>query len=136
MKRQLKLRNGFTVKAFGTNDAIAIGAKVTDGMLVDALVYLRETEFGPELVLNEDILSKIGGRLVVERFNEEEEIPRADLRLAGVMFEHGKDDFGFWEGFALSDAEENIVYQILVKHDTEGCSVRGTKKEILEDMLS
>ena len=51
-------------------------------------------------------------------------------RVAGIIFEHGKDDFGIWEGFVLSEEDENAIWNILSKYDTEGCSIRGTRKEI------
>ena len=55
------------------------------------------------------------------------------VRICGVVFEHGVDDFGLWEGFSLSEEEENIIQQILMKHNAEGCSIRGTRKEIAMD---
>lgn len=55
-------------------------------------------------------------------------------RIAGIVIEHGKDDFGYWEGFNLTEAEENAIWNILNKHDTEGCSIRGTRKEITEEI--
>lgn len=54
-------------------------------------------------------------------------------RIVGIVIEHGKDDFGYWEGFSLTEAEENTIWNILSKHDTEGCSIRGTRKEIIEE---
>lgn len=54
-------------------------------------------------------------------------------RIVGIVIEHGKDDFGYWEGFSLTEAEENAIWNILSKHDTEGCSIRGTRKEIIEE---
>lgn len=45
-----------------------------------------------------------------------------------------KDDFGYWEGFSLIEAEENVIWNILNKHDTEGCSIRGTRKEISKEI--
>lgn len=55
-------------------------------------------------------------------------------RICGIIFEHGQNDFGLWEGFRLTEEEENAIQQILMKHDTEGCSVRGTKIEIAEEL--
>lgn len=55
-------------------------------------------------------------------------------RISGIVIEHGKDDFGYWEGFNLTEAEENAIWNILSKHDTEGCSLRGTRKEIAEEI--
>lgn len=54
-----------------------------------------------------------------------------DFRIAGVLFQHGTDDYDLWEGFALTEAEENAIMEILSKHDTEGCSVRGTYNQII-----
>lgn len=54
-------------------------------------------------------------------------------RISGIIFEHGIDDFGIWEGFILSQEDENIIYQILQKYDTQGCSLRGKRKEIAEE---
>lgn len=55
-------------------------------------------------------------------------------RIAGIVIEHGKDDFDYWEGFSLTEAEENAIWDILRKHDTEGCSIRGTRKEIAKEI--
>ena len=55
-------------------------------------------------------------------------------RIFGIMFQHGTDDFGYWEGFNLTEEEERIISEILAKHDTEGCSVRGTWKDVIEDI--
>lgn len=56
------------------------------------------------------------------------------IRIAGILFEHGRDDFGFWEGFELSEEDEIAIWQILQKYDTRGCSVRGTRKEIAREI--
>ena len=56
-------------------------------------------------------------------------------RIFGIMFQHGADDFGYWEGFCLTEEEDRIISEILARHDTEGCSIRGTRKEIAEDMI-
>lgn len=56
------------------------------------------------------------------------------IRISGILFEHGKDDYELCEGFYLTETEENAIMEILTKHDTEGCSVRGTRKEIAEEM--
>ena len=56
-----------------------------------------------------------------------------EIRISGIIFEHGADDYGFWEGFILSDEDENAIQNILSKYDTEGCSVRGTKSEITKE---
>ena len=48
------------------------------------------------------------------------------IRISGIIFEHGKDDYGL--------DEENQIMEILMNHDTEGCSIRGTRKEIPEEI--
>lgn len=55
-------------------------------------------------------------------------------RIAGIVIEHGDNDFGYWEGFYLTEEEEDAICDILRKHDTEGCSIRGTRKEIAEEI--
>lgn len=60
--------------------------------------------------------------------------PREDGAIAGIVFRHGNDDYGLWEGFSLTEEEENAIWKILVNHDTEGCSVRGTRKQIAKEM--
>lgn len=57
-------------------------------------------------------------------------------RISGIVIEHGNNDFGYWEGFYLTEDEENAIWNILDKHDTEGCSIRGTRKEIATEIGS
>lgn len=53
------------------------------------------------------------------------------IRIAGILWQHGDDDYALWEGFNLTEEEENAIAEILFKHDTEGCSVRGTYNQII-----
>lgn len=55
-------------------------------------------------------------------------------KISGIVIEHGNNDFSYWEGFSLTQDEEDTICNILNKHDTEGCSVRGTRKEIVEEI--
>lgn len=55
-------------------------------------------------------------------------------RISGIVIEYGKNDFGYWEGFNLTEDEENEIWNILSNHDTEGCSLRGTRKEIAKEI--
>lgn len=57
-----------------------------------------------------------------------------DVEISGIIFRHGEDDYGLWEGFHLSQEDENAIQTILAKYDTDGCSVRGTRKEIAREM--
>lgn len=56
------------------------------------------------------------------------------MKIAGITIKHGNNDFEYWEGFSLTKDEENVIWNILNKHDIEGCSVRGTWKEIIDEM--
>ena len=53
------------------------------------------------------------------------------VRIVGVLFQHGDDDYDLWEGFNLTEEEEEAIWAILSKHDTEGCSVRGRYNQII-----
>lgn len=55
-------------------------------------------------------------------------------RISGIVIEHGDNDFSYWEEFYLTEEEENAIWDILRKHDTEGCSIRGTRKEIAKEI--
>ena len=55
------------------------------------------------------------------------------IKISGIIFEHGKNDFRLWKGFILSDEDVNTIQTILAKYDTEGCFVRGTKTEIAKE---
>lgn len=65
---------------------------------------------------------------------EEIELDNEKVRISGIIFEHGNDDYGLWEGFSLTEEEENAIWKILAMHDTEGCSLRGTRKEIAKEI--
>lgn len=51
-----------------------------------------------------------------------------------IIFKHGEDDFELWEGFSLSAEEKRQITEILSRHETVGCSVRGSKTDILEEI--
>ena len=48
----------------------------------------------------------------------------------GIITRFGEDDFSYWEGFSLSEEEEFLFLAFLLKHDTEGFSVRGSRSDI------
>lgn len=54
----------------------------------------------------------------------------------GFIIQHGQDDYSYWNGFSLTDKEKKQIQEIISRHDTEGYSIRGAKKEILKDMSS
>ena len=59
---------------------------------------------------------------------------RTENMIYGIIFKHGENDLELWEGFSLTEEEENIISEILMRHDTEGCSVRGTREEIAREL--
>lgn len=56
------------------------------------------------------------------------------MKITGIVIKHGNNDFEYWTDFSLTEDEENTIWNILNKHDIEGCSVRGTKKDTIEDI--
>ena len=56
-----------------------------------------------------------------------------NIKLAGVLFQYGEDDYDLWEGFSLTDEEENAIMAILNNHNAEGGSVRGTYNQIIKE---
>lgn len=54
--------------------------------------------------------------------------------IIGIVMCHGENDYGYWEGFFLTDEEEEQIYEILMRHDTEGCSIRGTRNDIANEI--
>ena len=57
------------------------------------------------------------------------------ITISGIIFKHGADDFELCEGFVLSEEDENAIQTIFSKYETEGYSVRGTRKEIADEMF-
>lgn len=72
---------------------------------------------------------------IISCFLAEKETKTETTTISGIILQHGADDYGLWEGFVLSEEDENAIWKILQKYDTEGCSVRGTRKEISDEMV-
>ena len=54
-----------------------------------------------------------------------------EIRIAGILWQHGDNDYALWEGFNLTEEEEEIIANILFRHNTEGCSVCGAYNQII-----
>lgn len=54
--------------------------------------------------------------------------------ITGILFSHGENDLELWEGFDLTEEEETEIWNILMRHDTEGSSIRGTRNEIVKEL--
>ena len=54
-------------------------------------------------------------------------------QIAGVIYKHGNDDYSIW--FPELSAEENKeVNALLEKYANSGCSTRGTKQDIIDEV--
>ena len=51
-----------------------------------------------------------------------------DTEIIGIMFGHSDGTVGYWNGFTLSEKEQNAIWKILSKHDTEGWKFRRCKR--------
>lgn len=47
----------------------------------------------------------------------------------GMIFKHGEDDYEFWQ----FDSPKNLQ-EFLAENELDGCSTRGTLKQIMEDI--
>ena len=54
-----------------------------------------------------------------------------NIKIAGILFQQGEDDYSLWEGFYLNEDEQQTIMEILEKHDHEGGSVSGTYNQII-----
>ena len=54
--------------------------------------------------------------------------------LYGILFRHGKDDFELWE-LDLPDSVIDEIEAILVNWLHRGCSLRGSKKDIANEIM-
>lgn len=57
------------------------------------------------------------------------------ISIHGIIFKHGDDNYSLCTEFSLTEEEHNAIMEILKNHETEGGSVRGTRKEIAEEMI-
>ena len=54
-----------------------------------------------------------------------------EIRIAGILWQHGDNDYALWEGFNLTEEEEEIIANILFRYDTEGRSAYGAYNQII-----
>ncbi len=96
----------------------AESVRCADG-LVDRVVILKAE------------LRKLGFVIVEDEETKQEPVKGS---IDGILISHSADDVSFWEGFSLSEEDEEAIWSILKKYDTQGCSVRGTRKEVVEEI--
>lgn len=53
-----------------------------------------------------------------------------EIRLVGFIYKHDSNDYSLWETDAITDEDQEKLYQILQKYDTTGCSIRNVYEQI------
>lgn len=74
------------------------------------------------------------GFIDYEEINNQKSCCDDAVEIIGVMFAHNDGTVGYWEGFHLTEEEQNIIQEILSKHDTEGVSIIGVREEITKEI--
>lgn len=57
-----------------------------------------------------------------------------DTEIIGIMFGHNDGTVGYWNGFVLSEEDQNEIWNILSRYDTEGCSIRGNLEDVKNEI--
>ncbi|WP_277219365.1 hypothetical protein [Peptoniphilus vaginalis] len=53
--------------------------------------------------------------------------------ISSIIFKHGDDDYSIWiPDFSAEEMEK--ITKLLEKYSTEGYSVRGSKKDLIEEL--
>ena len=55
-------------------------------------------------------------------------------KIVGIMFKYKDGDVSYWNGFDLTEEEQEAIGSILSKHDTEGYSARGTLEDVRNEI--
>ena len=53
-------------------------------------------------------------------------------KIEGIVFRYGDGDYSFWMPDISKDENEKFVQTLFAAFEDNGCSVRGTKKDILD----
>ena len=54
--------------------------------------------------------------------------------IKGFIFKHKENDYEIFTDFALTDEEQDMLASILMNHINDGCSIRGTLEECIEEI--
>lgn len=57
-----------------------------------------------------------------------------NVKISGIIFKHNENDLELWTDFCFSEEDIEKLWEIFMKYNVEGCSIRGTKKEIMEEL--
>lgn len=122
------------VTSIDTNTNIAKWKSDKEAKVFDSKSYAEDVAFGlcvngygAVVMIKPDYISLKNPEDYVKKMTN-------DTWISGILQTHKNGNIEYWEGFNLSEEEENAIWNILSKHDTEGCSVRGTRREIAEEI--
>lgn len=54
--------------------------------------------------------------------------------ILGIIFKNADNVYEYWKDFTLSEEDENTIMNILSNYETDGCSLCGTKEEIVAEI--
>ena len=107
---------------------------------LDLNINLSQYDTNEDLNYNEDFLYGVSEALSEkygfchDGFELEISMGKMESKIVGIINQFGENDFSYWTGFCLNDEEQKQIEEILHRHDTEGCSIRGTKSDISNEI--
>ena len=107
---------------------------------LDLNINLSQYDSNEDLDYNEDFLYDVSEALSEkygfchDGFELEISMGKMESKIVGIINQFGKNDFSYWTGFCLNDEEQKQIEEILHRHDTEGCSIRGTRSDISNEI--
>lgn len=123
------------VTSINTNTNVAKWESDKEAKVFDSKSYAEDVAFG--LCVNGyDAVVMIKSDYIILK-NPEDYIRKMakDTWISGILQTHKNGNIEYWEGFNLSEEEENAIWKILEKHDTEGCSNCGSREDIARDFV-
>lgn len=107
---------------------------------LDLNINLSQYDTNEDLDYNEDFLYGVSEALSEkygfchDGFELEISMGKMESKIVGIINQFGENDFSYWTGFCLNDEEQKQIEEILHRHDTEGCSIRGTRSDISNEI--
>lgn len=106
----------------------------------DGTIIKHRDDTNEDLDYNEDFLYGVSEALSEkygfchDGFELEISMGKMESKIVGIINQFGENDFSYWTGFCLNDEEQKQIEEILHRHDTEGCSIRGTRSDISNEI--
>ena len=57
------------------------------------------------------------------------------IELDSIIFKHENNTYEIWKGFALSEEDSQVLWNILSKYETEGSSFTGSREDVAEEFF-